>query len=181
MIAMAAAARAVAGSSARWGKPPRSARDTASTISAASSACSSPNRRLSLAASPENTPKHTTGIVASAVTVADDSPSLEASSGNTGGRLVMAGRRLNARATIPATSSAAASRLARTPSVVASTSTPTGGRSPGVMRLSEQRSEHIGHDATVPVVGSLAWCVDPDNGAELDAVRSHGHLARYVA
>ena len=62
--------------------------------------------RLSGAATPENTPKHSTGMAASTDWLAADRCSAPCSSGKIGGRLVMAARMLMARTMIPAVSSA---------------------------------------------------------------------------
>ncbi len=102
--AMAAAASAVPGNSSTPGAAPRSSRPAASTASAPPSTRSSPNRRLSGAATPENTPNASTGRDARTEMAAGDRCRRADSSGNSGGRLVMAARRLNAIARTPATS-----------------------------------------------------------------------------
>ena len=102
--AMAAAASAVPGNSSTPGATPRRIRPAASRPTAPPSTCSSPNRRLSGAATPENTPKASTGSEASTDTSTGARCSRADSSGNSGGRLVIAARRLNAIAMTPATS-----------------------------------------------------------------------------
>ena len=92
------------------GQAPRASRPTASSSREAISTRSSPNRRDSGAATNENTAKHSTGVAASSATVSDDRCSTEASSGNTGGRLVIAARRLTARTRMPTTNSAGSQR-----------------------------------------------------------------------
>ncbi len=109
MTAIAPQATMVPGNSIELGSAPRSSRPADSRMSAPNSTRSSPSRRLSRAARPETAPKHSTGVAARMVTVAEDSPSRVSSSGKTGGRLVMAARRLNASAVIDTTSSAASS------------------------------------------------------------------------
>ena len=115
MIAIAPQATMVPGNSMEPGSAPRSSRPADTRMSAPNSARSSPSRRLSHAASPETAPKHSTGVAASSVTVAEDRCSRVSSSGKTGGRLVMAARRLNASAAIDTTSSAPVSDRRRSP------------------------------------------------------------------
>ncbi len=103
--AMAAPASTVPGNSSAPGAAPRRARPMASRTRAAPSTRSSPNRRASGDPAPETTPKHSTGMAASTACPAGDSPRAPCSSGNSGGRLVMAARMLAARARIPASSS----------------------------------------------------------------------------
>ena len=102
---MAAPASAVPGNSSTPGATPRRISPAASRPTAPPSTRSSPNRRLSGAATPENTPKASTGSAASADTAAGARCRRVDSSGNSGGRLVIAARRLNAIARTPATSS----------------------------------------------------------------------------
>ncbi len=109
ITAMAPQATMVPGNSIVPGSAPRSSRPADSRASAPNSTCSSPSRRLSPAARPETAPKHSTGVAARIVTVADDRCSWLCSSGKTGGRLVMAARRLNPSAMIDTTSRAASS------------------------------------------------------------------------
>jgi hypothetical protein len=109
MMAIEPRARTEPGNSSAPGHAPRNSSPAEQPISAPNSTRSSPNRRLSEAATPENAPKHSTGVAASQVMVAEDRCSLSCSSGNTGGKLVMAARRLNASAAIETTSSVASS------------------------------------------------------------------------
>ena len=109
MMAIAAAASTVPGNSSAPGAAPRSSRPAVSAAMAASSTRSSPSRLLSHAAKAEKTAKQRTGVAASTEIVAVDSPSPSWSSGNTGGRLVIAPRRLNPSAATPITSSARSS------------------------------------------------------------------------
>ena len=99
----------VPGKSSDPGSAPRASSPAASRSSAASSTRSSPNRRLAGAATGENTPKQSTGTAASAAIAPDGRCRADCSSGKTGGRLVIAARRLNASASRPATSSTGAS------------------------------------------------------------------------
>ena len=114
MMAIAPQATMVPGNSIVPGSAPRSSSPADTRMSAPNSTRSSPSRRLSHAASPETAPKHRTGVAASTVTVAGDSPSRCSSSGKIGGKLVMAALRLNASAVIEMTSSAASSDRGRT-------------------------------------------------------------------
>src|ERR1700727_3063403 len=117
MMAIEPRARIEPGNSRALGKAPRSSTPADTPISAPNSTRSSPNRRLSQAAIPEKTPKQSTGVAASRVMVAEDRCSVDCSSGKTGGRLVIAARRLNARAAIETTSSVASSDRRAGPSV----------------------------------------------------------------
>ena len=103
---MAPPASTVPGNSIDPGAAPRSSRPAASSSSAASSTRSSPNPRLSGAATPENSPKQSTGTAASTAIDAEDRCSAADSSGKTGGRLVIAARRLIASTMMPTVSSA---------------------------------------------------------------------------
>ena len=76
-----------------------------STVSAISRLRSSPQRRLIQGAKAETAPKQSTGVVASSDSVAGDMSSRAASSGNSGGRLVIAVRRLKPAAATATTSS----------------------------------------------------------------------------
>src|SRR5580692_6725030 len=186
---------AVPGNSRRPGTAPRSSSPAASSTSAAPSTRSSPNRRLSGAATPEHTPKASTGSAASADSAALDRCRLSASSGNSGGRLVMAARKLKASATMPRTNTAV--RWARRRPADAGGA--TGAADSAISRprylssrpaagpawatyvglvLGEQRAQHVLHDPAVPVVLGLAGGVDPHHGLELGAVRPDRHLAR---
>src|ERR1700757_4038098 len=49
------------------------------------------------------------------------------------------------------------------------------------LRLAEQGTQHVLHDAAVPVVLRLARRVDPDHGPELLAVGADGYLARSIS
>jgi hypothetical protein len=109
ITAIAPQATMVPGNSIERGSAPRRSRPADSRMSAPNSTRSSPSRRFSQAARPETAPKHSTGVAARTVTVAGDSRSRASSSGKTGGRLVMAARRLNASAAIETTSRAASS------------------------------------------------------------------------
>ena len=101
---MAAPASAVPGNSSTPGATPRRISPAASRPTAPPSTRSSPNRRLSGAATPENTPKASTGNDARTEIPAGGRCRRPDSSGNSGGRLVIAARRLNAIASTPATS-----------------------------------------------------------------------------
>ena len=107
---MAALASTVPGKSSCSGHTPRTSNPTASSSRETSNTRSSPNLRASGAAGIENTAKHSTGVAASSAIVSDERCSVEASSGKTGGRLVIAPRRLNASARMPVTNSAGAQR-----------------------------------------------------------------------
>src|SRR6202034_4026821 len=104
-IAIALAASAVPGNSKIAGSAPRSSSPAVSTPSAASRIASSPKRRFSQAAKAETTPKQITGVAASSDSPAEDRCSRVCRSGNSGGRLVMAVRRLNPAAATATTSS----------------------------------------------------------------------------
>ena len=104
--AMAAPATTVPGNSSARGLKPRRTRPAASSSSAAHSTRSSPNRRLSGAAAPEKTPKHSTGTAASSASVEAETCSADSISGKIGGRLVIAARRLPASTRIATTNSA---------------------------------------------------------------------------
>ena len=109
ITAIAAAASTVPGNSSVPGAAPRSTSPAASAMSAAISTRSSPSHLLSDAAKPETTPKQMTGVAASTEIAAADRCRLPASSGKTGGRLVIAPRRLNPSAATPTISSACSS------------------------------------------------------------------------
>jgi hypothetical protein len=94
ITAMAPAVAMVPGNSSMRGATARVTRPTATMMTAPSSTRSSPARRASVAAKPETTPKQMTGVAASTEITAPDSPRLDCSSGKTGGRLVIAPRRL---------------------------------------------------------------------------------------
>jgi hypothetical protein len=117
MMAIEPSARIEPGKSRTPGNAPRNSSPAEQPISAPNSTRSSPNRRLSEAAMPENAPKHSTGVAASQVMVSEDRCSLSCSSGNTGGKLVMAARRLKASAAIATTSTVASSDRRAGPSV----------------------------------------------------------------
>ena len=102
---MALAASAVPGNSMAPGATPRSSRPAVSRISATSRIISSPYRRFSQAAKAETTPKQITGVAASRDSVADDRCSWVCRSGKSGGRLVIAVRRLKPAAATATTSS----------------------------------------------------------------------------
>ncbi len=99
------AASTVPGNSRAPGAAPRSSRPAVSRISAASRITSSPYRRFSQAAKADTTPKQITGVAASSDSVADDRCSRSCRSGKTGGRLVIAVRRLSPAAATATTSS----------------------------------------------------------------------------
>ena len=120
MIAIEPRARIDPGNSSVRGRAPRSSSPAETPIRAPNRTRSSPNRRLSQAAIPENTPKHSTGVAASTVMVAEDRCSLSCSSGKTGGKLVMAARRLKASAAIDTTSNVASSDRRAGPSAAGS-------------------------------------------------------------
>ena len=92
--AMALAASAVPGNSMIPGAAPRSSRPAVSRISATSRIASSPYLRFSQAAKAETTPKQITGVAASSDSAAGDRCSWICRSGKSGGRLVIAVRRL---------------------------------------------------------------------------------------
>jgi hypothetical protein len=94
MTAMAPLAAIVPGKSSAAGAAPRTIRPITRRTDAPSSTRSSPARRASPAEKPETTPKQMTGVAARMETVALDRPRLPCSSGKTGGRLVIAPRRL---------------------------------------------------------------------------------------
>ena len=110
MIAMAAPARIVPGNSRADGAAPRATRPAASVMIATNSTRSSPSRRANAAAKPETTAKQMTGVAARTEIVAPDRPSASCNSGKTGGRLVIAPRRLKPSAITPTTSSVRSSR-----------------------------------------------------------------------
>ena len=104
-MAIAHAASAVPGNSMTSGAAPRSSSPAASTARATSRTTSSPKRRFSQAAKAAATPKQITGVAASSDRAAADRCSRACRSGNSGGRLVMAARRLNPAAVTATTSS----------------------------------------------------------------------------
>ena len=103
--AIALAASAVPGNSMISGAAPRSSRPAVSRTSATSRIASSPYRRFSQAAKAETTPKQITGVAARSDSPADDRCSWACRSGKSGGRLVIAVRRLNPAAATATTSS----------------------------------------------------------------------------
>ena len=94
MTAIAPLAAIVPGKSSAAGAAPRAMSLATRTMLAHSRTRSSPARRARLAAKPETTPKQITGVAARTEIVALDRPRLPCSSGKTGGRLVIAPRRL---------------------------------------------------------------------------------------
>jgi hypothetical protein len=106
MRAIAPPASTVPGNSITAGTAARSSSPPVSSSRAASRTRSSPCLRLSGAARAENRPKHRTGVAARTATTALDRCSAAASSGKTGGRLVIDARRLTASTVMPTMSSA---------------------------------------------------------------------------
>jgi len=104
-MAIALAASAVPGNSRTPGAAPRNSSPAVSTPSATSSIGSSPKRRFSQAANADTTPKQITGVAARSDTVAEDRCSRVSRSGKSGGRLVIAVRKLNPAAATATTSS----------------------------------------------------------------------------
>ena len=104
-IAIALAASAVPGNSRIPGTAARNSSPAVSTPRATSRIASSPKRRFSHAAKAETTPKQMTGVAASSDSAADDMCSRVPRSGNRGGRLAIAVRRLNPAAATATTSS----------------------------------------------------------------------------
>ena len=104
-MAMALAASAVPGNSMMLGAAPRSSNPAVSTPRAASRTTSSPKCRFSQAAKAAAAPKQITGVAASSDRAADERCSCACRSGNSGGRLVTAARRLNPAAVTATTSS----------------------------------------------------------------------------
>ena len=104
-MAIALAARAVPGNSMMFGAAPLSSKPAVSTPRATSRIGSSPKRRFSQAAKAETTPKQITGVAASSDSVAEDRCSRVPRIGKSGGRLVIAVRRLNPAAATATTSS----------------------------------------------------------------------------
>ena len=94
MTAIAPLHRIVPGKSSAPGAAPRATRPITRAMLAPSRTRSSPARRARLAANPETAPKQMTGVAARMEIVALDRPRLDCSSGKTGGRLVIAPRRL---------------------------------------------------------------------------------------
>jgi hypothetical protein len=94
MTAMAPLAAIVPGKSSADGAAPRASSPATRTMLATSRTRSSPARLARPAAKPETTPKQITGVAARMEIVALDRPRLSWSSGKTGGRLVIAPRRL---------------------------------------------------------------------------------------
>jgi len=105
-MAIAAAASAVPGNSMAPGATPRRTSPAASTPKATSRTRSSPWRRLSQAAKAEAMPKNSTGVAPSSDNSAVDRCSRDARSGNSGGRLAIAIRRLNPAAAMATMSNA---------------------------------------------------------------------------
>ena len=103
-MAIALAASTVPGNSMMPGATPRSSSPAASTPRAASKTTSSPNRRFSQAAGAAAAPKQITGVAASRDRAADERCSWVCRSGNSGGRLLTAVRRLNPAAVTATTS-----------------------------------------------------------------------------
>jgi len=104
-MAIALAASTVPGNSMMPGSAPRSSSPAVSTPRAASRTTSSPKRRFSQAAKAAAAPKQITGVAASSDSPADERCSRTCRSGNSGGRLLIAVRRLNAAAVTATTSS----------------------------------------------------------------------------
>ena len=104
-MAMALAASAVPGNSRTPGATPRSSSPAVSTPRATSRTTSSPKRRFSQAAKAAAAPKQITGVAASSDKAADDRCSRACRSGNSGGTLLTAVRRLNPAAVTATTSS----------------------------------------------------------------------------
>ncbi len=94
MTAIAPLAMIVPGNSSAAGAAPRAIRPATRPMLAPSRTRSSPARLARPAAKPETTPKQITGAAARTEIVAPDRPRLPWSSGKTGGRLVIAPRRL---------------------------------------------------------------------------------------
>src|SRR5262249_25603463 len=143
---------------------------------------SSPILRASTGARPEKTAKLSTGTAASAASVPVDSPAACRSSGKTGGRLVIAARRLNETTRMPPVSSApllaspAGPGTARVAALPPALFTKRHGLRPGA-----QGPQHVLHDPAVPVVLSLTGRVDSHDGLELLAARADRHLTRRLA
>ena len=115
ITAIAPLARIVPGNSRAPGATARAMRPIVRAMIAPSRTRSSPARLARMAAKPETTPKQMTGVAASMEIVALDRPRLVWSSGKTGGRLVIAVRRLNPRASTPITSSVRSRRTSFSP------------------------------------------------------------------
>ncbi len=94
MTAIAPLHRIVPGKSSAPGAAPRASRPATRAMLAPNRTRSSPARLARLAAKPETTPKQMTGVAARMEIVAPDRRRLACSSGKTGGRLVIAPRRL---------------------------------------------------------------------------------------
>ena len=110
MTAIAPLDRMVPGKSSALGATPRATRPMVRAMIAPCRTRSSPARLARRAAKPETTPKQMTGVAARMEIVALDRPRLDWSSGKTAGRLVIAVRRLNPRASTPTTSSVRSTR-----------------------------------------------------------------------
>ena len=104
-MAIALAARIVPGNSMMPGATPRSSSPAVSTPRATSRMTSSPKRRFSQAAKAAAAPKQITGVAASSDSSADERCNCACRSGNSGGRLAIAVRRLNPAAVTAMTSS----------------------------------------------------------------------------
>jgi hypothetical protein len=105
-MAIALAASTVPGNSITPGATPRNASPAVSTTRATSRTTSSPKRRFSQAANAAAAPKQITGVAASSDRAVADRCSRVCRSGNSGGRLLTAVRRLNPAAVTATTSSA---------------------------------------------------------------------------
>ena len=88
-----------------FGAAPLSSKPAVSTPRATSRIGSSPKRRFSQAAKAETTPKQITGVAARSDSAAEDRCNRVPRTGKSGGRLVIAARRLNPAAATATTSS----------------------------------------------------------------------------